>query len=111
MRAAVFAALAAVLVLGAACGDDDAGTDAGMDTAEVLDTGGPACEPSGRFCDGTETCERPDGFCRGPGSCRPRPDRCDGDPAPVCGCDGNDYDSACAAYMAGTSVDSVGACP
>ncbi|MAC27616.1 MAG: hypothetical protein CMN31_13720 [Sandaracinus sp.] len=95
------AALALTLCLGAGCGDDDApaGTDAGMDA------GGPACTPSGFWCDPGESCDR-GGRCDGPGTCVPVPDPCP-TPGPddqVCGCDGAFYPSECTARAAGVDV-------
>jgi hypothetical protein len=47
------------------------------------------------------------GFEDGTGTCEPRPTACPESPIaqPVCGCDGQVYDSECAAEVAGTDVD------
>jgi hypothetical protein len=42
--------------------------------------------------------------------CQPRPHDCADDDEPVCSCDGQTYDSACAAAMAGQGVAGFGAC-
>jgi len=44
------------------------------------------------------------------GKCSSRPKACTGPVAAVCGCDGNSYESACAAALSGSSVASNGAC-
>jgi hypothetical protein len=54
------------------------------------------------------------GLCgRGPtpGVCRARPASCDGARALVCGCDGNVYESDCAAHAAGVDLAVMGGCP
>jgi hypothetical protein len=50
--------------------------------------------------------------CTGEGTCqRFVPSECFGAPATVCGCDGVEYVSACAARAAGTDVANLGPCP
>jgi len=44
------------------------------------------------------------------GSCKPIPDLCTMEFAPVCGCDGKTYATACVAGRGGVSVAKTGAC-
>ncbi|HEX6273606.1 MAG TPA: Kazal-type serine protease inhibitor [Polyangiaceae bacterium] len=48
--------------------------------------------------------------CSAPGICAPRPAVCTTEVAPVCGCDGKTYTSACVAARAGVSVKHNGRC-
>lgn len=45
------------------------------------------------------------------GTCKPIPEMCTMEFAPVCGCDGKTYSTACVAGRSGVSVASNGACP
>ncbi|MEZ4432601.1 MAG: Kazal-type serine protease inhibitor domain-containing protein [bacterium] len=58
------------------------------------------CDFDGQFCD----------FADATGLCRPRPDDCPDVIAPVCGCDGVEYDSACRAHAAGVDYSVPGPC-
>ncbi len=66
----------------------------------------PAC-PDGWFCRQDSHC----GTTDIPGTCAPKPSVCALIVEPVCGCDGQEYESACKAAAAGISSRSVGACP
>ncbi len=84
-------------------------------TAHELDPDAAAARcDSSRPCAADDDCF-PDGYCErvdcgGPGVCSPRPLFCtDGDPWPVCGCDGVVYESVCKAAQAGVSVRHAGA--
>lgn len=60
-------------------------------------------------CPEGQICQSPQGRCRGAGRCVVRP-RCPESGAPVCGCDGQTWPSACEALAAGISVAWRGAC-
>jgi hypothetical protein len=60
-----------------------------------------------------EYCQMDEGKCMmadASGTCMKKPDTCVEMSAPVCGCDGQTYDNACKASMAGVSVKAAGAC-
>jgi hypothetical protein len=64
-------------------------------------------------CGGGMYCAGPVGDCTGPGLCYPSPLSCDaqgGDNVPVCGCDGESFESLCHAYKADVPVASYGLC-
>lgn len=50
------------------------------------------------------------GFDDGTGTCKPRPQACDLEYAPICGCDGKSWGNACEAATAGVDVQYVGEC-
>jgi len=64
--------------------------------------------PEGQYCDWAV--EAMCGATDLPGVCRPTPDACPEIYAPVCGCDGRDYPSACHAAQHGISVEAEGTC-
>jgi hypothetical protein len=64
-------------------------------------------------CDASEYCGFSPGLCglgQAAGLCRVRPIACPSAYRPVCGCDGQIYDSACAARAARVDLDVTGRC-
>ena len=91
-------------------GRPDSGSSGGMDAGGPPDAGSPpACgSPGLPACKDGEYCNFPSSAQCGelavPGVCTPMPSLCTDAYVPVCGCDRNDYDNACAAAAAGVSV-------
>lgn len=103
MRRASAAVLAAVLLAAAAAAPAAA--------KEGAMCGGIA----GLDCDAGEYCEWLPGMCPpkvkdASGVCRPRVSVCPPATAPVCGCDGRTYPSACEAGRAGAAISHDGRC-
>lgn len=86
-----------------------------VDTEGECKTEGTSCGGKmGNQCGVDEFCKyKPEDMCGAAdqtGTCAPKPALCDKKLAPVCGCDGQTYDNACAAEFNGISVASEGAC-
>lgn len=68
----------------------------------------------GEACDKGEFCNFPlealCGAADATGTCQTMPENCTLQYDPVCGCDGETYGNACAAHLAGVSVQSEGPC-
>jgi hypothetical protein len=116
-------ALAALLAISAACGTrpllvpaSDGGVDAGAPDggSDAADGGATEACDAARPCGDGRYCDYPDGRCGAglPGVCRLRSDPLAGVclPAEVCGCNGQTYESACAAAYAGVDVATDGRC-
>lgn len=128
-----------LVLLTAGCGDDASDSDvpdaAERDATPTIDARSPtdaaradadpnapdaALETCGGFTslrckdEGNTYCDFPENNCGAAdasGDCRPRPDACSPVEMRVCGCDGMEYPNECEAYLAGTDIASVGACP
>lgn len=70
-------------------------------------TGDPCVADSD--CYAHQFCQR-DGDCNGQGVCEVKADACLEKSSPVCGCDGETYESPCMAHVFGVSVDSPENC-
>ena len=95
---------------GSASSTSGSGATTGATTGETTtgETSGGGCP-----CGEAEYCDWPTNLCGGrgeEGACEARPDGCDLLYAPVCGCDGQVYGSACAAQSAGVDVNADGGC-
>lgn len=96
-RLAVWVMLSVLVVV--ACGSDVAQSKGVGDACRTSGECGEGlfCELGGLYPSCNDTAEA---------VCAPRPDTCDGaTPYPVCGCDGNVYESPCEAQRAGTNPE------
>jgi hypothetical protein len=109
------------LVFLAACGSSSSRTSTNPDaagdgpvTSGDGGTRGVACGTGQAPCPATQYCDYADNVCgvSDTGACMPRPDVCPAVfGAPVCGCDGQVYASACTAARGGTDLNARGTCP
>lgn len=99
-------------------GDDGSLGDGGLGSGGLGDGGvpgdgnAPACTKPDIGCAADEYCATPVGMCNGAGTCQalPRPNAMCLDIV-VCGCDGVQYGTPCAAARARQSLAAIGACP
>jgi hypothetical protein len=100
-------------------GPEDA-AEGGADAAAPSDAGAPDAEPADAS-EGAPDCQRnadcePSWFCArsrcadASGRCEPRPNACDSQPAPVCGCDGITYFNDCLRRARGVGLRAWGEC-
>lgn len=96
-------------VVGDDCPDDGVSCSGGASGQDGSCGGllGLAC-PAAQFCDYAVDAQC--GFADQTGVCASRPEACDAQYEPVCGCDGFTYGNACEAAAAGMSVATEGAC-
>ncbi len=79
------------------------------DEAVITPTRQQSCNgPLDQACPATHYCNSL--TCSAPGQCLPKPESCSRIDLPVCGCDGNTYESACEAQRAGVGVSAHTAC-
>lgn len=79
----------------------------------ATDAGSSADASEGNRCYSNADCRASDycfaPSCTGPGECRSRSLQCS-EASPLCGCDGRDYDTVCAAAAAGVRIVTFGRC-
>lgn len=117
MRTVGFVLAAWALALAPACrGEPEAGELhdgwSGTPPAEPAEVG-EKCDEQWVACVGGAFCDHGNQDfpgCGELGVCVAVPDTCDPDPRPVCGCDGQLYDSPCAAAMAGVGQSGAVGC-
>jgi hypothetical protein len=78
------------------------------------DAGPVACTAAGAECGPGQVCDLPPASCddpAAPGRCVWRPESCEPDWSPVCGCDGVSYRNDCERLLAGAALRSSDYCP
>lgn len=113
MRAASTLLLSLLLAGCGAAGETSDGWS-GTPPADAIPIG-EACEAPWFECSEASYCNTADvealPTCEGIGVCEAIPEDCSADGKPVCGCDGQLYEHACAAAQAGVNTQAVAACP
>ena len=99
--------LVAPLALAVACDGGEPATT--TTTSGALTAAGAKCMASAECGEGA-WCRKKVGTCASRGLCSAAPVKCPPSAAPVCGCDGETYPSACLAAQSGAAVDHHGAC-
>jgi hypothetical protein len=97
---------------GTACMAASAGVSVARAGTCETEPGGACGSRGAAVCDPAQYCQFPAGADCGradaPGVCTDTPQACDLAYVPVCGCDGMTYGNACAAAMAGVSLEAQG---